>query len=152
MPPALACVCVFCGATMGSRRGLRVHVRKMHAQQDALREVRAPAPAAAGLGSGPQSGRVVALAAPVFQAETAKAPWASAAAAVSPASDAAGLGSGQRSGRVVALAAPVFRIETPKALRAPLALTPATLHFAHPGDASDETLAPMRITFLLNPV
>jgi hypothetical protein len=110
MPPALACVCVFCGATMGSRRGLRIHVRKMHAQPDALREVRVPASDAAGLGSGPQSGRVVAL------------------------------------------AAPVFRIETPKALRAPQALTPATLHFAHPGDASDETLAQMRIGFLLNPV
>ena len=111
-----------------------------------------PASDAAGLGSGPQSGRVVALAAPASQAETAKAPWARAGAAVSPASDAAGLGSGPQSRRVVALPAPVFRIEAPKALRAPLALTPATLHFAHPGDASDETLAQMRISFLLNPV
>lgn len=152
MPPVVECVCVFCGAAMGSRRGLRIHVRKMHAQQDALREARVPASDAAGLGSGPQSGRVVAQAAPAFQAKTAKAPCASAGAAVSPASDAAGLGCGPQSGRVVALAAPVFRIGAPKALRAPQALTPATLHFAHPGGASHETLAQMRISFLLNPV
>lgn len=143
MSTTLECVCVFCGATMGSRRGLRIHVRKMHAQADAL-------------------GLHAVL-------HYAKPPRASAAAAVSaaamvlrccePASDTKGLGSGPHSGRIVASP----EIHTRRALCAPQTHAPATLHFAQVGPSTkaapacatgtnDETLGQMRISFLLNPV
>jgi hypothetical protein len=147
MPGAQACVCVYCGATVGSRRGLRMHVRKLHAQADAL-GVHAALP-------------------------YAKPPGASAAAAVSPAamvlryckpaSEPLGLGSGPHSGRIVAPAVPIFRIQTSRALSAPPPDAPATLHFTHVDPStipapmygtgtSDETLGHMQISFLLNPV
>ena len=131
MPAAMECVCVFCGATMRSRRGLCIHVRKRHAQPDALPDVRAPRPSAA-------------------------------PAAVLASGDAR-LGSGPLSGRMVALRAPVFSIQTPRALCAPVAHLPAVLHFeqqdargkpalVHTVDTSGDTLAHMRLPFLLNPV
>lgn len=135
MPAAMECVCVFCGATMHSRRGLCIHVRKRHAQPDALPDalpdVRAQRPSAA----------------PALQL----------------ASDDARLGSGPQSGRIVALQAPVFLIQTPRALCAPVAHLPAVLDFeqqdargksalAHAVDTSGDALARMRLAFLLNPV
>ena len=120
----MECVCVFCGATMHSRRGLCIHVRKRHAQPDALPDALPAVPLAsddARLGSGPQSGRIVALRAPVFLIQTPRA-----------------------------LCAPVAHLPAVLDFEQQDARGKSAL--AHAVDTSGDALARMRLAFLLNPV
>jgi len=158
MPPVVECVCVFCGATMGSRRGLRIHVRKMHAR----------------LGDGAPSPQlcVKTVSEAVHAHSTPVIPSASVSDCARvlhahPCATSAKvrlLGTGPQSGRVVALARPVLPVHTQKHLAAPAPHVPATLHFAHAyaapqdlcaqaaDDTADRGLAKMHVQYLLNPL
>ena len=155
MPVAQACVCLHCGATMRSRRGLRAHVRKMHAKSGESRRDATP------LGTGPVGGCVA------VRQLSSSAPLASTALRVQghgcvKSAHVRVVGMDPQSCRVVALPRFVSAMRTQGALCAPPAHVPATLLFARPSASEGHTsavldegvsemgLAKMSVSFLLN--
>ena len=169
MPPAQACVCVFCGAMMGTRRGLRIHVRKMHAsagdrnQKGAALAYAIFAPPSLQAQSG-DSGSNISLLGTGPRGGCFAAVERQPRAVCAPPPLRAQSGDAEAARRALPLARPVYAISTQGGLYAPAAQVPATLCFGKAGisdkhplsvpqaGATVHDLAKMHVHFLLNPV